>query len=77
MSADEIFEKLGYVKVIDENHIYYNNLKWEYTIVFDLLSKTFIGYIDEDTEASLSVDMQELKAINQKCKELGWLQEEN
>ena len=73
MSADEMFEKLGYVKVSDENHIYYNNLEWEYTIVFDLSSKTFKGYIDEDTEMALSVDMQELKAINQKCKELGWM----
>ena len=73
MSADEMFEMIGYEKVSDENYIYYNNLEWEYTIVFDLSSKTFKGYIDEDTEVSLSIDMQELQAINQKCKELGWM----
>ena len=71
--ADEMFEMIGYEKVSDENYIYYNNLEWEYTIVFDLSSKTFKGYIDEDTEVSLSIDMQELQAINQKCKELGWM----
>ena len=71
--ADEMFEMIGYEKVSDENYIYYNNLEWEYTIVFDLSSKTFKGYIDEDTEMALSVDMQELKAINMKVEELGWI----
>lgn len=68
--ADKMFEKLGYIKQEKE---------WE-----EDEQVHYITYISNDTliEFSLDskyinianiVDMQELKAINQKCKELKWI----
>lgn len=62
MNADKMFEKLGYVV---EQHIayvkYYNG---ECYIWFN--------YNFEDIEITDSIGVNELKAINKKCEELGW-----
>lgn len=74
MKAEEIFEKLGYVKTChDEREIIYSlyndNVKFA-EIEFDLQDKTFYcEFLDEVME----VGMETLKAINQQCKELGWI----
>lgn len=69
--ADKMFEELGYIK---------QETEWEE----DEQVHYYITYISNDTLIDFSLDskyiniisivnMQELKAINLKCKELGWL----
>ena len=77
MSADEMFEKLEYKK--------------KYQIYEDKV--IIIGYTKEDAIAeeceimflklarkvlvNIWINMQELQAINKKCEEMGWLDEDN
>lgn len=77
--ADEMFKELGYEKIRNnEKEILY---KKEYKskanfIAFDFYTKTMLcEYADEDYEfnGALNINMQELQAINEKCKELNWL----
>ena len=74
-TADEMFEKLGYKKII-ENNVKINYEKegqfWDKEIVFGLIDK--IVYTELGTGESANMNMQELQAINQKCKELGWIE---
>ena len=73
MKADEMFEKLGYIKVEDnkDNIEYRKNVEGDlFEIDFWKIDKTVsknyyrnIGYIS----------MQELQAINKKVEELGWM----
>jgi hypothetical protein len=70
MSAKEMFEALGYryMKTLsDEKHIWYRNSRTKSEIVFNLTFKS----ISND----YAIQLDELKAINQQCKELGWLDE--
>ena len=70
-SADEMFEELGYkkdnyteIEILyrkDENHI----------IRFWKKGKRIIKQNEDGWY--MSITMQELQAINKKCKELGWL----
>lgn len=78
-TADEMFEELGYVKVIDENNIYYNRQLSNYNtkvMQFKTFINTVVVYL-KDAEGEMlgtdSITMPELQAINKKCKELGWL----
>ena len=62
--ADEMFDELGYIKKHDNRrHIVYK------------LGLTTIEFTHKNkwVFANCNLDMQELKAINEKCKELGWL----
>ena len=79
--ADEMFEELGYFKkIIPEKFSYTNYKEIRYLkhinkclIKFDLEFKQVLcEYIGG---SSSSITMQELQAINEKCKELGWLDE--
>ena len=70
--ADKMFEELGYE--IDstyeiENHFYYCK-EWK-KIDFDLERKDFYKY--NLSNCRCPINMQELQAINEKCKELGWI----
>jgi len=74
MSADEMFEKLGYKKIVE------NNVRIDYEkegqffdkeIVFGLIDK--IITVELGTGESANTNMQELQAINEKCKELRWI----
>ena len=71
--ADMMFEKLGYEIIIDdENTLNYEleGLYMEKEIVFEKLDKSIsIGYSNGDT---CYIEIQELQAINEKVKELGW-----
>lgn len=72
MSADKMFEKLGYEKIQDdEDRIYYVTYKGvsmgSRGIEFRNKQKKVVPY------NRVQIEMELLKAINQKCKELGWL----
>lgn len=84
--ADKIFEDLGYRKGNGENVIVYEKIK-KYkdreegkpireVIGFDTSRKQVYGFSDYDgIDYGLGIDIPipELKAINKKCEELGWL----
>ena len=71
--ADEMFEKLGYEIIIDDENTLNYELEGFYMdkeIVFEKLDKSIsIGYSNGDT---CYITMQELQSINEKVKELGW-----
>lgn len=75
-SAREMFEELGYEKEgkpyidrIGHKHICFRKKKNKFTTIhFDLDTKEFGKGWDYIT-------ISELQAINQQCKELGWLDE--
>lgn len=77
MTAREMFKKLGYKKRTFGDYIVYE--KGDYislnVIEFHLKNKIIQSYIEEcelgNVISGLTVD--ELKAINQQCKELGWI----
>ena len=83
MKADKMFEELGYKKITKNFYNYMEYTKKEnkdtdLVISFDGQSKTFMCAIypfNEIKSRSLATNMEELQAINQKCKELGWLDE--
>lgn len=73
-TADEMFKKLGYEKIGEtENEITYVN-EYDVNIIFNLLGESFCKTSeDEQHYYTDDIDMQELKAINKKCEELGWI----
>ena len=75
--ADEIFEELGYKKEDRKNGygsiwgVQYTNKKEDIEIIFDYTDKQVCtGALSNEP---IYIDMQELQAINEKCKELGWI----
>lgn len=79
MKADKMFEELGYhEKRQIENLIMYiaiemmDSITTTRRIVFDLTEKTVKGY-NGTFGGALSFTLEELQAINKKCKELGWI----
>lgn len=71
--AYRMFEELGY----DEKHHYkevelYRNSDKCNCIQFDTFNKTFCKFNEDDSVDILDFTMQELQAINEKVKELGW-----
>lgn len=83
-SANELFEELGYEKRMDKDdnpnyitYIKYNNDPSSgITISFSLNYKTICAdTFDEDYEINVAYCIRplELKAINKKCEELGWI----
>ena len=74
LSAREMFEELGYKRSTDIDAIAYSKkldgIFHRFEITFDVLEKEIV--IDVGYEAYI-IDYALLKAINQQCKELGWL----
>lgn len=73
--VDEMFERLEY----DEKHYYkeielYRDSKKCNCIQFDTFNKTFCKFNEDDSADVLDFSMQELQAINEKCKELEWIE---
>ena len=68
MSADEMFEELGY-KIVRENKYWIVYKGQGKDIDFNLKYKTIEV---ENGMESKKFNMQELQAINKKVKELGW-----
>ena len=74
-SADEMFEELGYKLVTELDHtLEYKKQLENYSkfIKFDLLDKEFTTFNYVVTDIQSYITMQELQAINEKVKELGW-----
>ena len=75
MSAKEMFEELGYKRLpkkYNKNMILYENenmLKNNKVIIYFSLTDKKIQF-----SPYYRYSMQELKAINQQCKELGWIE---
>lgn len=69
--ADKMFEELGYKKRENQTWIIYTCLEKQKDIDIYLRGKTI--EINNGHE-SKPFTMQELKAINKKCEELGWIQ---
>lgn len=87
MEADEIFEKLGYEKYVHKPYYFFYEKKRKIEenrepeeiyetdyeeISFNLEDKTIIKTLGNDNSLS-DITMEELQAINQKCKEMGWI----
>lgn len=76
--ADEMFKELGYEIENNECYITYKiSMSYkdigEYYIRFYYEEKKFIKFLCIfETGKPSSITLQELQAINQKCKELGW-----
>ena len=73
--SDKMFEELGYTKFTNESCIMY--MKDLFMITFVLDNKTYIteykqGDYNFPKICPFEVCMQELQAINEKVKELGW-----
>lgn len=64
-NADEMFEEIGYEKIGDEFLLRGSDFKISF-------SKLFRSVLIEGGDDAV-LEMKELKAINEKCKELGWL----
>lgn len=70
MSADEMFEELGYTYIDRlKNGIEYFDEEDESIGLFD-----YESYGKRITHSRFEgISIQELQAINEKCKELGWI----
>lgn len=77
--ADEMLENLGYKKYIypKETLKPYESYCYEKDNVYiefnGYRNSVYIGLIEEVEEADIELSMQELYAIVEKCKELGWI----
>lgn len=65
MTAKEMFEELGFEEDFHIAYIKFYNIKKDLYIWFQKDART--------VEANFDITMPLLKAINQQCKELGWL----
>lgn len=71
--ADKMFKELGYDEITEDDEYikYQDSGNEDLNIIFDKKYKVVCGFPTYD----YFLDMEILKAINQKCKELGWLDE--
>lgn len=70
--ADIMFKELGYMYITCEDGFFYHHPLSDTCIHFNTIKKNVSCY-DYDSMLSHASDMQELQAINEKVKELGWL----
>ena len=77
--ADKLFEELGYKKKNKGIYVEYikveKEVEEEYVISFMLNTIMATLYKNGYITKPLAFNMQELKAINLKCKELGYIEE--
>lgn len=74
MNADEMFEEMNYSKLKNEN-LGYARITEDgllNAIIFFLEKKAIGVHFDE--AQTVGITIQELKAINKKCEELGWIE---
>lgn len=81
--ADEMFEKLGYEKIVEHKFKEpdaYNDGVTELILYRDEIKRLEISFWNDRTISKTSnydvsyLTMQELQAINKKVEELGWLE---
>ena len=77
--ADEMFEELGFNKIedTDKEVVYEYNAtlmgdKLTQTILIAKIGKIIFSYHKQSNE-KMGIGIKELQAINEKCKELGWI----
>ena len=70
MNAQEMFEAIGYRQNIKNRYIKFENIDECEVIEFDLEQKTIL--VSQFLE-SKELNIDELKAMNKQCEELGWL----
>lgn len=78
MTAKEMFEELGYSLVENSLGLKYQKLVADmlWVIYFDIRFEYLTtGIINDEYETYHILDMDELKAINKQCEELGWLED--
>lgn len=68
--ADEMFDKLGFNKYELDTYIDYLSRETSKGITFRKDMKVIDSHCGIGSEY---ITMQELQAINEKCKELGWI----
>ena len=74
--ADKLFEELGYnISEKLKNGIVYLKETDEEDMEISFIDYDDYGETVEVDKFNRLITMQELKAINKKCKELGWLEE--
>jgi hypothetical protein len=71
MSADDMFEELGYKKLTGETTEVFKLSRADKNISFSKLIKRVRIFGKYDF-----LDINELQAINKKCQELGWIKED-
>ena len=70
--ADEAFRKIKYEKIEDPKILKYENINKNKRIYF--IKRTVrCSFYNVSGEYPAYLNMQELKAIQMKCKELGWI----
>ena len=70
--ADDTFRKIEYEKIEDPKILKYENIKKNKRIYF--IKRTVrCSYYNVSGESPSYLNMQELKAIYLKCKEMGWI----
>lgn len=79
MSAKEMFEELGYTNtgLLKEPSVHYENKEWETAIsIFDNEKGRAIHIypLGDTYQDSGFICVEELKAINKQCQELGWIE---
>lgn len=79
-TADEMFEKIGFKKVIDNDteikYQYINTLmkdRIEHTIQIAKIGKIVFSYRSDENHQVMGLSNKELQAINKKVQELGWI----
>ena len=84
LTADEMFEELGYKKMAEHKFIEpVNGEVIELILYRDDVQRLDIEFWNDKSISKMRnydvsyITMQELKAINKKVKELGWLDERN
>lgn len=79
MNAKEMFENICYRKRVSDDCILYENGNYIMCniIEFCLKDKTIYSFTNSEVgREAKSLSVNELKAINKQCEELGWLEEE-
>lgn len=69
--ADEMFDKLGFNKYEFDTYIDYLSRESSHGITFRKDTRVIDSHCSIGSEY---ITMQELQAINEKCKELGWIE---
>ena len=79
--ARTMFEELGYKQFIGDKDRYgvgefiqYSNYEHTRWISFDFYDRTTNCGMYEEPVEPMDITINELKAINQQCKELGWIE---
>lgn len=76
IKADEMFEKLGYEKNDREDcWLEYNREQFEIKKKIAFEKNVHVLFVENNFGESLPISVKELQAINEKVKELGWLNE--